>query len=219
MQYSQSKVHLNHRWQLQKVMDVKAKLPRCARQAADAISAYTQVKMADVPSLLKIPKSECPDIWIRLPKHKWPQIKVQHGRPSGSPWAKSVRSSSGRTIVVKAFREGSVGKTVWKKLPIWECLSVDLEEGLLLSVYVDDITNKTLTQCGKYLWKKSISFLDHENLGCTQRECETSKDTVTITEICLNTGSLEEQKKSYLVQGNLTQTSPHGPMMWKVVQR
>ena len=23
--------------------------------------------------LLKIPKSECPDIWIRLPKHKWPK--------------------------------------------------------------------------------------------------------------------------------------------------
>ena len=22
--------------------------------------------------LLKIPKSECPDIWIRLPRHKWP---------------------------------------------------------------------------------------------------------------------------------------------------
>ena len=58
-----------------KVMDVKAKLPRCARQAADAISAYTQVKMADVPSLLKIPKSECPDIWIRLPKYKWPKSR------------------------------------------------------------------------------------------------------------------------------------------------
>ena len=23
--------------------------------------------------LLKIPKSECPDIWIRLPKHRWPK--------------------------------------------------------------------------------------------------------------------------------------------------
>ena len=23
--------------------------------------------------LLKIPKSECPDIWIRLPRHKWPK--------------------------------------------------------------------------------------------------------------------------------------------------
>ena len=27
--------------------------------------------MEDAPKLLKIPKSECPDIWIRLPRHKW----------------------------------------------------------------------------------------------------------------------------------------------------
>ena len=33
----------------------------------------TQVKMEDAPKLLKIPKSECPDIWIRLPRHKWPK--------------------------------------------------------------------------------------------------------------------------------------------------
>ena len=55
------------------VMDVIARLPGCAGQAADAISAYTQVKMEDAPTLLKILKSECPDIWIRLPKHKWPK--------------------------------------------------------------------------------------------------------------------------------------------------
>ena len=45
-----------------KVMDVTSRLPGCAGQAADAISAYTQVKMEDAPKLLKNPKSECPDI-------------------------------------------------------------------------------------------------------------------------------------------------------------
>ena len=45
-----------------KVMDVKSRLPGCAGQAADTVSAYTQVKMEDAPKLLKIPKSECPDI-------------------------------------------------------------------------------------------------------------------------------------------------------------
>ena len=55
-----------------KVMDVIASLPGCAGQAADAVSAYTQVKMEDAPTLLKIPKSECPDIGICLPKHNWP---------------------------------------------------------------------------------------------------------------------------------------------------
>ena len=29
--------------------------------------------MEDAPKLLKIPKSECPDIWIRQPQHKWPK--------------------------------------------------------------------------------------------------------------------------------------------------
>ena len=56
-----------------KVMDIISRLPGCAGQAADAVSAYTQVKMEDAPKLLKIPKSECPDIWIRLPRHKWPE--------------------------------------------------------------------------------------------------------------------------------------------------
>ena len=43
--------------------------PGCS-QAADAVSAKTQIKMEDAPRLLKIPKSECPDIWIRPPRHK-----------------------------------------------------------------------------------------------------------------------------------------------------
>ena len=56
-----------------KVMDIISSLPGCDGQAADAVSAYTQVKMEDAHKLKKIPKSECPDIWIRLPRHKWPK--------------------------------------------------------------------------------------------------------------------------------------------------
>ena len=51
-----------------KIMDIISRLPGCDGQAADAVSAYTQVKMEGAPTLLKIP-----DIWIRLPKHKWPK--------------------------------------------------------------------------------------------------------------------------------------------------
>ena len=57
-----------------KVMDVIARLPDCDGQAADAISAYTLVKNGGCSkNHLKIPKSECPDVWIRLPKQKWPK--------------------------------------------------------------------------------------------------------------------------------------------------
>ena len=45
-------------------MDVIARLPVCEGQAE---------KLEDAPKLLKIPKSECPDVWIRLPRHKWPK--------------------------------------------------------------------------------------------------------------------------------------------------
>ena len=56
-----------------KVMDIISRLPGFDGQAADAVSAKTQVKMEDVPTLLKNPKSECPDIWICLPRHNWPK--------------------------------------------------------------------------------------------------------------------------------------------------
>ena len=56
-----------------KLMDILSRLLGCGGQAADAVCACTQVKMEDASTLLKIPKSECPDIWIRLQEHKWPK--------------------------------------------------------------------------------------------------------------------------------------------------
>ena len=93
-------------------MDIISRLPGCAGQAADAVSAYTQVKMEDAPSLSKIPKSECPDIWVCLPKHKWPKS-----------WSSM---------------EDPVVPLDWEKVPIWECWFINQEKGLFLSVYVDE---------------------------------------------------------------------------------
>ena len=45
-----------------KIMGIISRLLGCDGQAADAVSAYAQVKMEDAHKLLKIPKSECPDI-------------------------------------------------------------------------------------------------------------------------------------------------------------
>ena len=71
---------------------------------------------------------------------------VQCGRPSRSSRAKSVRSSSRRTIMGKAIRESSVGRLV-----------VNREKGLLLSVYVDDIKLAGKKQnMGQNFWKKTI---------------------------------------------------------------
>ena len=64
---------------------------------------------------------------------------------------------------------------------------VHREEGLFLSVYVEDITLDGKKQNLDPMWKllnkevdlgEPTSFLDHVYLGCTQRQCETSKDIV-----------------------------------------
>ena len=91
-----------------KVMDVIARLPGCAGQAADAVSAKTQVKMEDAPKLLKIPKSECPDIWKRLSRHKWPKSWSNIEDPA-VPRTNIVRTSACRPLVGKRVRRNSVG--------------------------------------------------------------------------------------------------------------
>ena len=75
----------------------------------------------------------------------------------------------------------------WEKIPNWECLFVHREKGLFLSVYADDIKLAGKKQNTNPMWNllnkevdlgEPTSFLDHENLGCTQRQCEISKDIV-----------------------------------------
>ena len=83
-------------------------------------------------------KSECPDIWIRLPRHKWPKSwsKVEdpvvplernlYGHPlAGLLWEREFEK-----VLLKYGSE---------KVSNWECLFVHRETGLSLSVYVDDI--------------------------------------------------------------------------------
>ena len=55
-------------------MEIISRLPGCDGQAPDAVSAFSQVKMEDAHKLLKNRKSECPNIWIRLPRHKLASI-------------------------------------------------------------------------------------------------------------------------------------------------
>ena len=128
-----------------KIMDIISRLPGCDGQAADAVSAYTQVNMGYAHKLLKIPKSECPDMWIRLPRHGWPKSlssmedfvvfleRNLYGHPLAGPlWERQF--------------EKILLKHGWEKIPNWECLFVHREKGLFLYVYVDDI---------KVVWKET----------------------------------------------------------------
>ena len=67
-----------------KVTDIISRLPGCAGQAADAVSAYTLVKMEDSPSLLKNSKVRMARYLDTSTTTEMAQIMVQHGRPSRS---------------------------------------------------------------------------------------------------------------------------------------
>ena len=121
-----------------KVMDIISRLPRSAGQTTDAVSACTEVKMEDAPTLLKIPESECPDIWIRLPRHKWPQSWSGMEYPV-VPLERHLYGHPLAGLLWERPLEKILLKYGWEKVSNWECLFVHREKGLFLSVYVDDI--------------------------------------------------------------------------------
>ena len=96
-------------------------------------------------------------------------------------------------------------KYVWEKVSNWECLFGHREKGLFLSVYVDDIKLAGKKQSINPMWKllnkevdlgEPTSFLDHVYLGCTQRQCDISKDIVynyrTMFESRISAGGVEK---------------------------
>ena len=114
----------------------------------------------------------------------------------------------------------------WEKIPNWECLFVHREKGLFLSVYVDDIKLAGKKQNLDPMWKvlnqevdlgEPTSFLDHVYLGCTQRQCQVSKDIVdnyrTMFESRISAG---EQKNCHSLK---IFVFLHGLMIWRVMQR
>ena len=67
-----------------KVMDVTATLIRCGGQAADAISAYTQAKNEDAPSLLKRSEVRMSRSLDASTETQVAEIMVQCGKSTGS---------------------------------------------------------------------------------------------------------------------------------------
>ena len=117
-----------------KIMDIISRLPGCDGQAADAVSAKTQVKMEDAHKLLKIPKSECPDIGVRLPRHKWPKSWSSMEDPV-VPLERNFTVIFWQDCYGKGNLRKSYGSMAGRKVPIF----VHRAKGLFLSVYVDDI--------------------------------------------------------------------------------
>ena len=114
-----------------KVMDIISRLPGCDGQAADAVSAYPQVKMEEAHKLMKIPKSECPDIWIRLPRHKWPKSWSSIEDPV-VPLERNLYGHPLAGLLWERQFEKILLKHGWEKVSNWECFFVHRQKRVIL---------------------------------------------------------------------------------------
>ena len=153
---------------------------------------------------MKIPKSECPDIWICLPRHKWPK-SWSNIEDAVVPLERNMYGHPLPGLLWERQFEKIPLHNAWEKVPNWECLFVHREKGLFLSVYVDDIKLAGKKQNIDPMWKvlnrevdlgEPTSFFDRVYLGCTQRQCEVSKDIVdnysTMFESRISAGGTEK---------------------------
>ena len=187
-----------------KVMDIISRLPGCDGQAGDAVSAYTQVKKEDAPKLLKNPKSECPDILIRLPRHKWPESWSSMEDPV-VPLERNLYGHPLAGLLWERQFEKIQLKYGWEKVSNWECLFVHREKGYsylcmwMTSNWLE--RNKISIRCGKYSIKNLI--WENQHLSWIKYTWVVLKDNVkqakrllTITEPCLNSEFPQEQRKN-----------------------
>ena len=95
--------------------------------------------MEHAPTLLQLTKSECPDILIRLPRKKWPNTWQNMEEPL-IPLERNLHGHSLAGLLWERQFEKVLLENEWEKALAlaWECLFVDRQQGLFLSVYVDD---------------------------------------------------------------------------------
>ena len=119
----------------------------------------------------------------------------RNGQNHGPVWkTQSFLLSEICTVILwqNCYGKGNLRKSYWntagRKFSNCECLFVHRDKGLFLSVYVDDIKLAGKKQNVDPMWKvlnkevdlreQPTSFLDHIYLGCTQRQCQVSKEIV-----------------------------------------
>ena len=228
MQYSLNKDLHHLQMTAAKIIDIISRLPGWDGQAADAVSALHPSK-----------NGRCSQNYLKKFKNRSVQTFgfVYHDTNGLTSWSSMEdpvvpleRNLYGHPLAGLLWErqfENILLKHGWENIPNWECLFVHREKGLFLSVYVDDIKLAGKKQNLDPMWKllnkevdlgEPTSFLDHVYLGCTQRQCQTSKDTVdnykTMFESRISAGAVEKisiPSKSVVFL--------HGLMTWLVMQR
>ena len=124
--------------------------------------------------MIDIPESECPDVWIRLPRHKWATSRGKVEDPVVPLERNLYGHPLARLLCERQFEE-ALFELGWEKTPNWECMLVYRNKVFFLSVYVDDIKMAGEKQNMALMWKKYMKktsiltnphlFIDHVYLG------------------------------------------------------
>ena len=118
-----------------------------------------QVKMEESSALLKLPKSECPDIWTRPPRHKWPKAWSNMEDPV-APLERILYGLPLAGLLWKGQFERSSTGLGWDKVPNWECLFVHRQQSQFLSVCVDDMNLVGRKQNLNLTWENLMRLVD-----------------------------------------------------------
>ena len=185
MQYSQSKVHLNHRWQLQKLWMSKLSYQDAQDKQRTQYQLTPRSKWQMSHRYWKF-QSQNVQIFGYVYQNTSGQNQGPAWKTQWFPLSEICTAILWQDYYGKGNSRSFCWKTVGEK-PQLGNVFVKLEIRLLLSVHVDDKKIAGRKQNIDPVWKVLIkevdlgeptSFLDHVNLGCTQGECETSKDSV-----------------------------------------
>ena len=96
----------------------------------------------------------CPDLWRRLPRHKWPKSWTHIEDHSGSSWTKSIRTLAFAGLLwERQFEDSSIGTWMGQSTELGMSF-VHRKPGSFLSVYVDDIKKVGKKQNMAPMWKK-----------------------------------------------------------------
>ena len=122
-----------------KVLDTVLRVPGMSGEANDAVSAYTQVKMSDASRLLARPVTECPTVWIGLPRNRRPKHLDNIDDPM-VPWERNLYGHPLAKLHWERRLEEVLLQESWRKRTQLRLtlFFIDTLHSFYLSVDVDD---------------------------------------------------------------------------------
>ena len=150
MQYSLEQGSSASQMTAAKVLDVVARLLKCAEQASDAVSGHTQVKIEVPPTLLKLLKSECLTMSKKRGQQTWHKIDEPV-----VPLERNLYGHQLSGLLWDGQFENVPLENGWEKAPTWECPVVYRQQRSLPGPCTWTTSNvrketEILSPCGKY---------------------------------------------------------------------